>query len=139
MSFFVLAFFVFLSIGLLSFVRKPHVEEFNCWYYKGNKDDFRVEFYTTPEHLFEATINSPELKKIIEKEAILYESREGYYCSNTKVKVITRFKKIVGVKLLEFHNTKINKVVNFEPPFEIDINTLTGYKTILKPEFSIGD
>ena len=38
------------SFGLISFVRKPHVDEFNCWFYFDNKNDYKVTFAVAPDH-----------------------------------------------------------------------------------------
>ena len=56
------------SIGLLSFVRKPHTNEFNCWYYfDNNKNDYKISFAITPDHIFETTTDSKELKEFFLK------------------------------------------------------------------------
>jgi hypothetical protein len=43
------------------------------------------------------------------------------------------------VKILGFRNSDIDKKVRLENPFEIDIGTIKGDKSILEPEFSLGD
>ncbi len=129
-----------MSIGLLSFIRKSHISEVNCWYYidKG-KDDFKILFAISPVHKFEATSNSKELKRIVLEEGMTYELTDGYYCPESKVKVITRFKEIIAVKVIGFRNSKINKVVNFDNSIDIDISTINGDKGILEPQFEWGD
>jgi hypothetical protein len=135
-----ITFLILISIGLISFLRKPQTHEFNCWYYiEDNKGDFRITFSVTPKHIFEATANSSELKDIIKKEALTYEFVEGYYCPETKVKVVTRLNEVVGIKIIGFRNSQINKMVNFNKPFELDIRTIKGDKTILQPDFNLGD
>lgn len=130
----------FLAIGLLSFVYKPHTDEFNCWYYIDDKrDEYKITFAITPDHKFETTASSQELKEIVKKEGLTYEGRDGYYWPETKVRVITRFKEIIGVKILGFRNSEIDKKVRLENPFEIDLGTIKGDKSILEPEFSLGD
>lgn len=130
----------FLVIGLLSFVYKPHTEEFNCWYYFDDKrDEYKITFAITPDHKFETIANSPELKEIVKKEGLTYEGRDGYYWPETKVRVITRFKEIIRVKILGFRNSEIDKKVRLENPFEIDLGTIKGDKSILEPEFNLGD
>jgi hypothetical protein len=130
----------FLAIGLFSFLYKPHTDEFNCWYYFDDKsDDYKISFAITPDHIFETTANSPELKEIVIKEGLTYEGRDGYYWPETKVRVTTRFKKIIGVKILGFRNSEIDKKVRLENPFEIDLETIKGDKSILEPEFNLGD
>jgi hypothetical protein len=135
-----LAFIVFSSIGLLSFIRKPHVNEINCWYYLNNEsNDIKITFAITPDHKFDAFCSSKKLKKIILQEGMTYESRDGYYCPESKVKVITRFKEIVAVKVMGFRNSEIDKTVGFGKGFEIDPNSITGDKSILNPKFEWGD
>ncbi len=130
----------FLAIGLLSFIYKSHTDEFNCWYYFDEKrNDYKISFAITPDHKFETTASSPELKEIAIKEGLTYEGRDGYYWPETKVQVTTRFKEIIGVKILGFRNSEIDKKVRLENPFEIDLGTIKGDKSILEPEFNLGD
>ena len=130
----------FLVIGLLSFIYKPHTDEFNCWYYFDDKrDEYKITFAITPDHKFETIASSPELKEIVKKEGLTYEGRDGYYWPETKVRVTTRFKEIIGVKILGFRNSEIDKKVRLEKPFEIDLRTIKGDKSILEPEFNLGD
>jgi hypothetical protein len=139
-GFFIIILFSFLSIGLLSFIRKPFTDEFNCWYYiTDNKDDLKITFAKTPDQILGTTINSPELKSIIMKEAITDEFRDGYYCPETKVRVITSFKKIIGLKILGFRNTKIDKIVKFHKPFRIESKKIEGDMKIIQPDFDLGD
>lgn len=128
-------------IGLCSFVRKPHTKEFNCWYYFDNdKKDYKITFAITPEHIWETTTDSKELKEFVQKYGIKDEFRAGIYCPETKVKVITRFKKIIAVKVLGFRNSTTNYKATLNKPFEIDINRIYGDKGILQePEFTLGD
>lgn len=73
------------SIGLLSFVRKPHTKEFNCWYYIDNdKKDYKISFAITPDHIFETTTDSKELKEFVLKYGIRDEFRSGIYCRRKK-------------------------------------------------------
>lgn len=128
------------SIGLLSFVRKPHTNEFNCWYYfDNNKKDYKISFAITPDHIFETTTNSKELKEFVLKYGIRDEFRPGIYCPETKVRVVTRFKKIIAVKILGFRNSTTDYKATLEEPFEIDINKIYGDKGILQPDFTLGD
>lgn len=130
----------FLAIGFLSFVYKPHTDEFNCWYYfDDNKDEYKITFAITPDHKFETTADSKELKEIVKKEGLTYEGRNGYYWPETKVRVTTRFKEVIGVKILGFRNSEIDKKVRLENPFEIDLGRIKGDKSILEPEFNLGD
>ena len=132
--------FAFLAIGLFSFIRKPHRKEFNCWYnFNNTQNNFTITFAITPGQTLEVSSNSNELKEFIKKNGIFDEFRKGFYCPQTKVRVITRFKEIVSIDLVEFRNTKINKTYRFENPVAIDINSIKGNKQILQPEFSLGD
>lgn len=130
----------FLTIGLLSFVYKPHTDEFNCWYYfDDKKDDYKITFAITPDHKIETTTSSTELKEIVKKEGLTYEGRDGYYWPETKVLITKRFKEIISVKILGFRNSEIDKKVRLENPVEIDLGTIKGDKSILEPEFNLGD
>ncbi len=130
----------FISIGLLSFVRKSHINEINCWYYLDNKSDtIKMTFAISPQHKFDALCHSKNLKELILQQGIKYESIDGYYFPESKVKVITSFKKITNVKVMGFRNSETNKKINFENDFEIDINSIKGDKSILKPRFTWGD
>ena len=128
-------------IGICSFVRKPHTREFNCWYYFDNgKKDYRITFAITPEHIFETTTDSKELREFVQKYGIRYEFRDGIYCPETKVRVITRFKKIIAVKVIGFRNSTTNYKAILEEPFEMDINNIYGDKKLLQdPYFMLGD
>ncbi len=128
------------TIGLLSFVRKPHTNEFNCWYYIDNdENDYKITFAITPDHIFETTTDSKELKEFVLKYGIRDEFRPGIYCPETKVRVITRFKKIVAVKILGFRNSTTDYKATLDKPFEIDIDKIYGDKGILQPDFTLGD
>jgi hypothetical protein len=128
------------AIGLFSFVRKPHTNEFNCWYYFDNdKKEYKISFAITPEHIFETTSDSEELKEFVLKYGIRDEFRPGIYCPETKVRVVTRFKKIVSVKILGFRNSTTNYKATLGNPFELDINKIYGDKGILEPKFTLGD
>jgi len=128
------------AIGLLSFVRKPHTNEFNCWYYIDNdKQDYKITFAITPDHIFETTTDSKELKEFVLKYGIRDEFRPGIYCPETKVRVVTRFKKIIAVKILGFRNSTTDYKATLDKPFEIDINEIYGDKGILEPKFRLGD
>lgn len=128
------------SIGLFSFVRKPHVNEFNCWYYfDDSKKDYKITFAITPEHIFETTTDSKELKEFVLKYGIRDKYRKGIYCPETKVRVITCFKNIVGLKILGFRNSTTNYNATLNEPFELDINKVYGDKGILQPDFNMGD
>ena len=128
------------AIGLLSFIRKPHTKEFNCWYYiDKNKKDYKITFALTPEHIFETTTDSKELKEFVLKYGIRDEYRPGIYCPETKVRVVTRFKKIIAVKLLGFRNSTTDYKATLHEPFEINIEKIHGDKGILQPEFKLGD
>lgn len=131
---------IFLTIGLFSFIYKPHTDEFNCWYYfDTNKDEYKITFAISPDHKFETTTSSAELKEIVKMEGLTYEGIEGYYWPETKVRIITRFTEIIGMKILGFRNSEIDKKVYLEKPFEIDMSTIKGDKSILEPEFNLGD
>lgn len=125
-------------IALLSFIRKPHTDEYNSWYYFDNiGDDYKITFAVTPEHLFEVYSNSKELKDFIQKNGIKDPYREGIYCPETKVKVITRFKKIISISIIGFHNTTTNRYFNLPSSIDIDYNQIQGDKSILEPDFTL--
>jgi hypothetical protein len=128
------------SIGLISFMRKPHTNEFNCWYYFDNdKKDYKISFAITPDHIFETTTDSKELKEFVLKYGIRDEFRPGIYCPETKVRVVTSFKKIIAVKILGFRNSTTDYKATLNEPFEIEIDKIYGDKGILQPDFTLGD
>lgn len=128
------------SIGLFSFARKSHVNESNCWYYfDDSKKDYKITFAITPEHIFETTTDSKELKEFVLKYGIRDKYRKGIYCPETKLRVITCFKNIVGLKILGFRNSTTNYNATLNEPFELDINKVYGDKGILQPDFNMGD
>lgn len=131
---------VFLSIGLASFVHKQHTREFNCWYYFDARNDaYRITFAVTPHHILEATNSSTELMQAVKNDGMTYERHDGYYCPETKVEVVTRFKKIVGLKILGFRNSQLDKLVWLDDPVAIDLATVRGDMVLLEPGFSLGD
>ena len=136
----ILIIFGILVIGFSSFVRKSHTNEFNCWYYfDNNKNDYKITFAITPEHIFETTTDSEVLKKFVLKYGIKDKFRLGIYCPETKVRVVTRFKKIVAIKILGFRNSTTNYKAILDNPITLDINKINGDKGILEPEFTLGD
>ena len=128
-------------IGFGSFVRKPHTREFNCWYYFYNDEkDYKIRFAITPNLIFETTTDSKELKEFVQKYGFKDDFVNGIYCPETKVRVITRFKKVISVKVIGFRNLSTNSKVTLNKPFEIDINNIYGNKEILQePNFTLGD
>jgi len=139
-KFICLTFLALASLALASFLRKTQTQEFNCWYFiEDNQDDFKISFSVTPKHIFEIRSNSKELKTIIKREAITYDFRQGYYCPETKLRIVTQLKEVVGLKIMGFRNTDKNKIIKFDKPFELDLKTLKGDQTILQPNFTLGD
>lgn len=120
-------------IGIGSYIYKPTTEEINCWYYFDNDKTYNVLFAETPERTFEVELSSDELKNEVEKEALQYEGRNGYYCPETKVRVVTSFGKIISAKIMSFRNSEIDKKVNFSSPTKIPLEKVNGKLEILKP------
>jgi len=52
---------------------------------------------------------------------------------------VTRFKKIIAVKILGFRNSTTDYKATLDEPFEIDIDKIYGDKGILQPDFTLGD
>ncbi|MFC6999824.1 hypothetical protein [Rufibacter roseus] len=123
----------FLILGIGSYVYKPTIEEVNCWYYLGNEKTYKVLFAEAPERTFEVELSSEELKKEVKNEALQYEGRNGYYCPETKVRVVTNFGKISSAEILSFRNSEIDKKVNFSSPAKIPLEKVNGKLEILKP------
>jgi hypothetical protein len=120
-------------IGIGSFIYKPTTEEVNCWYYLDNDKTYIVRFAETPERTFEVELESDGLKKEVKSEALQYEGRDGYYCPETKVRVVTSFGKIISAKIMSFRNSEIDKKVNFSSPTQIPLEKVNGKLEILKP------
>jgi hypothetical protein len=133
-----LLFLLIPSLALLSFTRKAHTNEFNCWYYfDPTNSSYKITFAITPEHLFEGYSSSKELKDFIQKNGIQDQYREGFYCPETKVRVIKRFKEIKSISVVGFHNTTTNNHFNLSDPIDIDLNQINGDKSILEPNFKL--
>jgi hypothetical protein len=125
-------------ISLLSFMRKPYTNEYNCWYYfNDTKGNYKIVFALTPEHLFEVYSGSQELEDFIQKNGIVVPNREGIYCPETKLQIITRFKRIVSVSVVEFHNTKKDQYFNLPYSIDLDYSLIKGDKSILEPRFTL--
>ncbi|PZX56098.1 hypothetical protein LV84_02466 [Algoriphagus ratkowskyi] len=124
---------LFMLIGIGSYIYKPTTEEVNCWYYLNNDKTYNVRFAETPERTFEVELSSDELKKEVKEEALQYEGRKGYYCPETKVRVVTSFGKIISAKIMSFRNSEIDKKVNFSSPTKIPLEKVNGKLEILKP------
>lgn len=124
---------LFVLIGIGSYVYKPTTEEVNCWYYLDNGKTYKVLFAEAPERTFEVELSSGELKNEVKAEALQYEGRNGYYCPETKVRVVTRFGTIISAKIMSFRNSEIDKKVTFRSPTKIPLDKANGKLEILKP------
>lgn len=124
---------LFVLIGVGSYVYKPTTEEINCWYYLDNGKSYNVLFAEAPERTFEVELSSDELKNEVKADALQYEGRDGYYCPETKVRVVTRFGKIISAKIMSFRNSEIDKKVTFSSPTKIPLDKVNGKLEILKP------
>ncbi len=124
---------VLAAIGIGSYVYKPTTEEVNCWYYLDNGKTYNVLFAEGPERTFEVELSSDELKQEVIAEALQYVGRKGYYCPETKVKVVTSFGKIVSAKIQSFRNSEIDKKVIFSDQMELPLDKVNGKLEILKP------
>jgi hypothetical protein len=124
---------VLAGIGIGSYIYKPTTDEVNCWYYFEKGNTFRVRFAETPDRTFEVELSSNGLKKEVKTEALQYEGRDGYYCPETKVKVVTSFGKIISAKILSFRNSEIDKKVTFNNQMTIPLDKINGKLEILKP------
>lgn len=124
---------VFLTVGIGSYIYKPTIKELNCWYYFNENNSYNVLFTQITERTFEIELSSEELKKKVVNEGIQYEGRSGYYCPNTKIRVITSFSKIVSAEILSFRNSELNKEVEFSTPTKIPLKNVDGILEILEP------
>ena len=120
-------------IGIGSYIYKPTTEEVNCWYYLEKGETYKVRFAETPNRTFEVELTSNGLKEEVKAEALQYEGQNGYYCPETKVKVVTSFGKIVSVKILSFRNSEIDKKVTFSNQMKIPLDKVNGKLEILQP------
>ena len=120
-------------LGIGSYIYKPTIEEINCWYYFDNDETYNVLFAKAPERTFEVELTSADLKKEVMTEAIQYEGRDGYYCPETKVRVVTIFGNIKSIKIIGFRNSEIDKKVNFSSTEIIPLEKVNGKLEILKP------
>lgn len=124
---------VFLTVGIGSYIYKPTIKELNCWYYFNENNSYKVLFSQSPERTFEVELSSEELKKKVVNEGIQYEGRSGYYCPNTKIRVITSFSKIVSAEIVSFRNSELKKEVEFDTPTKIPLKNVDGMLEILEP------
>ncbi|PID95500.1 MAG: hypothetical protein CSA94_01290 [Bacteroidetes bacterium] len=124
---------LFVLIGIGSYGYKPTTAEVNCWYYLDNGKTYNVLFAKTPERTFEVELSSDKLKNEVKAEALQYEGRDGYYCPETKVRVVTRFGTIISAKVISFRNSEIDKKVTFSSPTKIPLDKVNGKLEILKP------
>lgn len=120
-------------LGIGSYIYKPRIEEINCWYYFDNDETYNVQFARAPEKTFDVELTSEGLKKEVEIEAIQYEGIYGYYCPETKVRVVTSFGQIISVRIIGFRNSEIDKKVSFSNPKKIPLEKVNGKLEILKP------
>ena len=124
---------ILVGLGIGSYVYKPTTEEVNCWYYLEQGKTFKVLFAETPERTFEVELTSEKLKEEVKTDALQYEGRNGYYCPETKVKVVTSFGKIILAKIISFRNSEIDKKVTFSNQATIPLDKVSGKLEILKP------
>ncbi len=120
-------------IGIGSYIYKPRTEEINCWYYFDNEESYNVLFVEAPEESFEVELTSAILKQEVKREGMQYERINGYYCPETKVRIVTRFGKIISAKIISFRNTEKDKKVTFTSPTKIPLEKVNGKLDILKP------
>jgi len=124
------------SIASLSWARKTHIKEFNCWYYfDKNEGQYKITFATSPENKFELITESKSLKDFVLRNGIRDEFRKGIYCSETKVKIVTTFNKAMSIEITGFHNTTTNYNANLNEPFKINVHKLNGDLDLLQPDF----
>lgn len=129
--------FIIFLIDISSFIRKPHNIKLNCWYFiDNNKSVFRVQFSQSPEKIFELKSDSQELKRFALENGIRDQSRDGIYCPETKLRVVTKFRKIVSITVLGFGNSKNNYFAKLSTPVEISLDSIEGDKSILEPDFA---
>ncbi len=120
-------------IELGSYIYKPATREINCWYYFENGKSYTVLFAVAPNNTFEVRLSSDGLKEEVRADAIQYEGIDGYYCPETKVRVVTSFGEISSAKLISFRNSEINKKIKFSNPTKIPLDKVEGKLEILKP------
>jgi len=122
-----------LLIGIGSHIYKPTTVEINCWYYFDSDKTYTIEFCRAPEETFKVDVNSDLMKKEVIAEALQDEGRDGYYCPETKVRVVTSFGKIISVRILSFRNSVTDKKINFSDRVKIPLENVNGKLEILKP------
>ena len=120
-------------IGICSYVYKPSTDEVNCWYYFEDKESYIVRFAEAPDYTFEARLSSEEIKEKVKKDGLQYSGRDGYYCPETKVNVVTCFGNIISAKVKSFRNSEIDKKVVFNNPAKIPLDKVQGKIEILEP------
>jgi len=122
-----------LFIGVISYVYKPYTKEVNAIYSLSTYKKYKVNFSIATSYSFDVVLSSENLKKLVEKNAMDISS--GFYCPETKIRVISCFGKIVSAKILSFRNTEIDKKFVLKNPIKIPIDKIRGKLSILKPIF----
>ena len=120
-------------IGICSYVYKPSTDEVNCWYYFEDAESYNVRFAQAPNYTFEVRLSSEEIKEKVKKDGLQYSGRDGYYCPETKVSVVTSFGNIISAKVMSFRNSEIDKKVEFNNPAKIPLDKVQGKIEILEP------
>ncbi|WP_421920085.1 hypothetical protein [Marinifilum sp.] len=124
---------VLLILGIGSYIYKPTIEEINCWYYFDNDETYNVRFTKSPERTFDVELTSVDLKKEVMAEAIQYEGHVGYYCPETKIRVVSSFGKIKSIKIIGFRNSETDEKINFTSTEIIPLESVNGKLEIIKP------
>lgn len=124
-------------VGICSYAYKPSTDEVNCWYYFDDTKYYNVRFAQAPNYTFEVTLYSEEIKEKVKKDGLQYMERDGYYCPETKVRVVTCFGNIISAEVISFRNSETNKKVVFNNPAKIPLDKVKGKLEILKP-FMLG-
>jgi hypothetical protein len=124
--------FALIIVGISSHVYNTSTSEINCWYFITETNSYNVRFAQAPNYTFEVILDSEEIKEKVKKDGLQYSGRDGFYCPETKVKVVTSFGNIISAKVMSFRNSQTDKKVVFNKPVKIPLDKVNGKLEILK-------
>ena len=95
--------FVLLLIfmGFASFIYKPYTVELECRMPVDYDGTYQLIFISGHKKTLQIKMSKEKLKEIINKKAIYDKDYKEYFCSQTRIKIVTRFGKIISAKHIE--------------------------------------
>ncbi|NPA46062.1 MAG: hypothetical protein GXO24_02490 [Chlorobi bacterium] len=88
-------------IGFASFIYKPYTVELECRMPVDYDGTYQLIFISGHKKTLQIKMSKEKLKEIINKKAIYDKDYKEYFCSQTRIKIVTRFGKIISAKHIE--------------------------------------